>query len=142
MRQKLSLITLGVNDLERSVRFYQDGLGWKASSASGGDVVFFPMGGIVLSLYPRDKLAEDAMVDPAGSGFSGFTLAYNTRSKEEVDEVLKTVEGLGAVVVKKAQDVFWGGYNGYFADPDGHLWEVAWNPFFPFDEKDNLILPE
>jgi len=141
MRQKISLITLGVNDLERSVRFYRDGLGWEPSSASAEDVVFFPMGGIVLSLYPREKLAEDATVDPQGSGFSGITLAYNTRSKEEVDEVLKTVEGLGAVVVKKAQDVFWGGYSGYFADPDGHLWEVAWNPFFHFDEADNLVLP-
>jgi len=141
MRQKLSLVTLGVNDLERSVRFYRDGLGWKASSASGEDVIFFPMGGIVLSLYPREKLAEDAMVDPEGAGFSGITLAYNTKSKAEVDQVLETVEALGAKIVKPAQEVFWGGYSGYFADPDGHLWEVAWNPFFPFDEANNLILP-
>lgn len=141
MRQKISLITLGVNDLERSVRFYRDGLGWKPSSASEGDVVFFPMGGIVLSLFPRDKLAEDAMVNAEGRGFSGITLAYNTQSKEEVDEVLETVKSLGAKIVKPAQEVFWGGYSGYFADPDGHLWEVAWNPFFPFDDDDNLILP-
>ena len=105
-------------------------------------MIFFPIGGIVLSFYPRGKLAEDATVDPQGEGFSGITLAYNTRSKDEVDEVLKTVEDLGAVVVKVAQDVFWGGYGGYFADPDGHLWEVVWNPFFPFDKDDNLILPE
>jgi uncharacterized glyoxalase superfamily protein PhnB len=99
------------------------------------------MGGVVLGLYPRGLLAEDALVDPKGDGFSGITLAYNTKSKEEVDQVLKTVEASGARIVKTAQDVFWGGYHGYFADPDGHLWEVAWNPFFPFDENDNIILP-
>jgi catechol 2,3-dioxygenase-like lactoylglutathione lyase family enzyme len=141
MRPKLNLVTLGVRDFERSLQFYREGLGWQPSSASQGDVVFFPLGGVVLSLYPRDKLAEDAQVDSAGSGFSGITLAYNTKSQEEVDEVLRTVESLGAKIVKKAQKVFWGGYSGYFADPDGHLWEVAWNPFWGFDEADNLILP-
>ncbi|MBE7552676.1 MAG: VOC family protein [Anaerolineales bacterium] len=141
MRPKLNLITLGVKDFERSLQFYRDGLGWPLSSASQGDVAFFPLGGVVLALYPRDKLAEDAQVSPAGSGFSGITLAYNTKSQAEVDEVLQTVENLGATIIKRAQPVFWGGYNGYFADPDGHLWEVAWNPFFGFDEADNLILP-
>jgi catechol 2,3-dioxygenase-like lactoylglutathione lyase family enzyme len=141
MRQKLSIVTLGVKDLQRSLEFYRDGLGWALSSASGEDVAFFPMGGVVLGLYPRHLLAEDAMVDAKGEGFSGVTLAYNTKSKEEVDKVLETVAALGARVVKTAQEVFWGGYHGYFADPDGHLWEVAWNPFFPFDENDNIVLP-
>ncbi|MCL4302938.1 MAG: VOC family protein [Anaerolineae bacterium] len=141
MKPKLNLITLGVKDFARSMQFYRDGLGWPLSSASQDDVAFFPLGGVVLGLYPRDKLAEDAQVSPEGSGFSGITLAYNTKSQAEVDEVLQTVENLGATIVKRAQPVFWGGYNGYFADPDGHLWEVAWNPFFGFDEADNLILP-
>jgi catechol 2,3-dioxygenase-like lactoylglutathione lyase family enzyme len=141
MRPRLSLVTLGVRDFERSLQFYRDGLGWRPSSASQGDVAFFQLSGVVLALYPRDKLAEDARVSPQGSGFSGITLAYNAKSQEEVDQVLQTVENLGAKIVKKAENVFWGGYSGYFADPDGHLWEVAWNPFFSFDESDNLILP-
>jgi uncharacterized protein len=141
MRQKLSLITLGVNDFQRSMDFYAKGLGWKRSSASGDDVAFFPMDGVVLAVYPREKLAEDATVDASGRGFSGITLAYNTKSQAEVDEVLKTVQGIGGKIVKPAQQVFWGGYSGYFADPDGHVWEVAWNPEWGFDERDNLVLP-
>ncbi len=141
MRPRLSLVTLGVRDFERSLQFYREGLGWKPSSASQDDVAFFQLSGVVLALYPREKLAEDAQVSPQGSGFSGITLAYNAKSQEEVDLVLQTVENLGAKIVKKAQKVFWGGYSGYFADLDGHLWEVAWNPFFEFDESDNLILP-
>jgi catechol 2,3-dioxygenase-like lactoylglutathione lyase family enzyme len=109
------------------------------------DIIFsykiFSLGGIVLALYPREKLAEDATVETAGHGFSGITLAHNTKSKDEVDEVLKTAAGVGGAIVKPAQEVFWGGYSGYFTDPDGHLWEVAWNPFFEFDASDNLVLP-
>lgn len=141
MRPKLNLVTLGVKDFERALKFYQDGLGWQPSSASQDDVAFFPLGGVVLSLYPRDKLAEDARISPEGSGFAGLTLAYNAKSQAEVDEVLQTVERLGATITKPAEMVFWGGYSGYFADPDGHLWEVAWNPFWEFDEADNLVLP-
>lgn len=141
MKPRLSVVTLGVRDFERALHFYRDGLGWKPSSASQGDIAFFQLSGIVFALYPRDKLAEDAQVSPEGSGFAGMTLAYNTKSQDEVDQVLQTVESLGAKIVKRAQKVFWGGYHGYFADPDGHLWEVAWNPFFEFDDKDNLILP-
>jgi uncharacterized protein len=140
MRQKLNLVTLGVRNFERSKQFYE-ALGWKPSSASQDDIAFFPLGGVVLALYPREKLAEDAQVSSEGQGFSGVTLAYNTKSQAEVDEVLQMVEHLGAKIVKKAEKVFWGGYSGYFADPDGQLWEVAWNPFFEFDELDNLILP-
>ncbi len=141
MRPKLSIVTLGVTDLKQSLRFYRDGLGWKLSSASQEGIAFFPLGGIVLALYPREKLAEDATVEAAGHGFSGITLAHNTKSKDEVNEVLRTVAGVGGAIVKPAQEVFWGGYSGYFADPDGHLWEVAWNPFFEFDASDNLVLP-
>jgi uncharacterized protein len=140
MRQRLSIVTLGVADFERSLRFYRDGLGWQPSRNSSENIAFFPMGGTVLALYPRDKLAEDALVSPAGTGFSGFTLAYNAQGKEEVDAVLAAVQAIGARIAKPAQMVFWGGYSGYFADPDGYLWEVAWNPFFKFDEKDNLVL--
>ena len=123
------------------MNFYAKGLGWKPSSASGVNVAFFPMGGVVLALYPREKLAEDATVDPSGHGFSGITLAYNVKSQAEADEVLKAVESIGGKIVKPAQSVFWGGYSGYFADPDGYLWEVAWNPGFAFDDQDNLVLP-
>ncbi len=141
MRQKLNIVTLGVKDFQRALSFYKDGLGWKPSAASGEDIAFFPMGGVILALYPRDKLAEDATVEASGTGFSGVTLAYNAKTQEEVDQVLRTVQGLGARIIKPAQKVFWGGYSGYFADPDGHLWEVAWAPDFSFDEQDNLLLP-
>ena len=141
MRQQMHLITLGVSDINAALNFYENGLGWVRSSASQDDVAFFSMGGIVLALYPRDKLAEDATVPAEGTGFEGIALAYNTRSREEVDEVLANVGRLGAKVVKPAQDAFWGGYSGYFADPDGHLWEVAWNPFLEFDEGGGLKLP-
>jgi uncharacterized protein len=141
MRQKLNIITLGVKDFGRALNFYKNGLGWKPSSESQEDIAFFPLGGIILALYPWEKLAEDIAVSAEGSGFSGITLAYNAKTQEEVDEVLNTVEQLGAKIVKKAEKVFWGGYSGYFTDLDGHLWEVAWNPFFEFDESDNLLLP-
>ncbi len=141
MRQKLSVVTLGVKDLKRSLEFYQNGLGWKPSSSSGEEIVFFAMGSVVFALYPREKLAEDATVDAQGSGFTGITLAYNAKNQAEVDEVLRTAQAAGAKIVKPAQKVFWGGYSGYFADPDGYLWEVAWNPNWSFDENDNLVLP-
>lgn len=142
MRQKLTLITLGVKDLETSLKFYRDGLGWKPSSASQGNIIFFDLGGIGLSLYPRNLLAEDATVSPEGTGFSGITLAHNTKSIEEVDTVLLQAEKAGAKIIKKARKVFWGGYSGYFADPDGYLWEVAWNPFLEFDKKGALKFPK
>jgi len=130
MKAKISLVTLGVSDLRRSLKFYRDGLGLPAHGyKEGNEVVFFEMEGSWLGLYPKDKLAEDATVSPEGSGFAGITLAHNTGSKEAVDAVFALAVSAGARVVKKPQDVFWGGYSGYFADPDGHLWEVAWNPF-------------
>ena len=141
MRQKLNLITLGVRDFKAALEFYRDGLGWKLSDASQDDIAFIPMGGVVLAIYPLEKLAEDATVKaPKEKGFGGITISYNAKSKEEVIAVLKTAQKAGAKLVKPAQDVFWGGYSGYFADPDGYLWEVAWNPFFEMDENDNLKL--
>ena len=141
MRQKINVITLGVKDFKKSVEFYEKGLGWEKSSASQDDLALFPLGGIILSLYPRKLLADDATIKDEPIGFSGITLAYNAKSENEVDEVLKQVEKLGATIVKQAQKVFWGGYGGYFKDLDGHLFEVAFNPFWKFDKNDNLDLP-
>ena len=140
MRQYLHLVTLGVRDFERSFKFYSETLGWKPASASQDDVAFFQAGGAVLGLYPREKLAEDALTSSKGSGFAGVTLAYNARSEEEVDEIIRTLDAKGVRIVKQPQKAFWGGYSAYFADPDGFLWEVAYNPFFLFDESGNLNL--
>ena len=140
MRQKLNLITLGVNDFQKSIDFYEKGLGWKKSDASMENLALFPLGGIVLALYPRQELADDATIVNSQSDFSGLTMSYNAKSESEVDTVLKEVESLGATIVKPAQKVFWGGYSGYFKDLDGHLFEVAYNPFWELDENDNLKL--
>jgi uncharacterized protein len=127
MEQRLSLVTLGVTDVGRARRFYEDGLGWRRGN-DHEEVVFFQLGGMVLALWGREALAQDARLPGAGTRFGGIALAYNTRSREEVDAVLKEAEAAGATIPKPAEDTFWGGYSGYFADPDGHLWEVAWNP--------------
>ncbi len=141
MEQRLTLITLGVADLARSRRFYLDGLGWTASSAGNEHVVFIAAGGVVLGLYGRAALAEDMRVAAEGRGFAGFSLAHNVRTREEVDRVLAQAQAAGATVLKPAEEAFWGGYSGYFADPDGHPWEVAWNPFFPLDADGRVLLP-
>jgi hypothetical protein len=141
MEARLSIVTLGVSDLKRARKFYEVGLGWKASSASQDTIVFFQLGGIVLALYPHELLADDATVHAAGSGFRGFTLAHNVREKPEVAEILRVAESAGGKIVKPAQDVFWGGHSGYFADPDGHLWEVAWNPHFRLNQRGEVKLP-
>ena len=140
MNQHLHLITLGVRDFEKSKKFYVEILGWKPSGASQDDVAFFQAGSVVLSIYPREKLAEDAMTSPTGSGFSGIALAYNAGSEAEVDEIIGGLKAKGVKIVKEPQKVFWGGYSAYFADPDDYRWEVAYNPFFEFDENGNLKL--
>ena len=127
MEQRLSLVTLGVADLERARRFYEDGLGWRRGN-DHPEVVFYQLGGMVLALFSREALAADARIPAEGSGFGGITLAYNARTRAEVDAVLAQAEAAGAKILKPAEDAFWGGYSGYFADPDGHPWEVAWNP--------------
>ncbi|MBG9375513.1 VOC family protein [Panacibacter sp. DH6] len=139
MRQKLNLITLGVSDVETTARFYES-LGWKRSEHSTGDLVLFPLGGITMALYPRHLLAEDAAISDDATGFAGVTFSLNTKSEEEVDSVLHEVQSKGATIVKPAQKVFWGGYSGYFKDPDGHLVEIAFNPFWELDKEDNLKL--
>lgn len=139
MRQKFTLITLGVQDVSKSEDFYQK-LGWKKSKQSMEHYPLFPLGGIVLGLYPLEKLAEDTTLPYEKSIFSGITISYNAKSEIEVDEVLQKVAELGATIVKPAQKVFWGGYSGYFKDLDGYLFEVAYNPFWELDKNDNLIL--
>lgn len=141
MQPRLSLVTLGVSDLEKSRAFYE-AWGWKASSASQPSVAFFQANGLALALFGRADLARDAGVEDKPTGFAAITLAYNAHSKQEADEVFARAIAAGARAVKPLQDVFWGGYSGYFADPDGHLWEVAWNPFFPLDEQGHLFLPD
>jgi catechol 2,3-dioxygenase-like lactoylglutathione lyase family enzyme len=129
VKAKIGLITLGVRDLTRSLAFYRDGLGWPTHDYNpDADVVFFALEGTWLTLYPRDKLAEDAGV-PDGQGFGGITLAHNEPSPEKVDAVYAQAITAGARAVKPPQKSFWGGYSGYFADPDGYLWEIAFNPF-------------
>jgi hypothetical protein len=129
MEPYISLITLGVSDLVRSTTFYKQGLGLPAKEEFEG-VTFLNLRGTWLALYPRDALAADAHVSAVGNGFLGFTLAHNVKSKEAVDSVLKQAKAAGATIPKPAQDTDWGGYSGYFADPDGYLWEIAWNPHF------------
>ena len=129
----MSMITLGVSDLARSRKFYAEGLGFPQLDFDSENVAFFTLQGAWLGLYGHEALAEDAQVDGAGQGFRGVTIAHNVQTPEEVDAVLKTAQDAGATVTKPAEWVFWGGYSGYFADPDGHLWEVAYNPHLPVE---------
>ncbi len=130
MEPRLSFVTLGVSDLQRATRFYEEVLRLPRIQTPP-EVSFFELGKTWLALYPRELLAADAGVPAAGSGFPGFTLAHNVRSAGEVDWLLKEVADAGGCIVKPGQRADWGGYTGYFADPDGFLWEVAWNPQFP-----------
>jgi len=130
MEPRLSFVTLGVSDLQRATRFYEEVLNLPRIPTPP-EVTFFELGKTWLALYPRELLAADAGVPAAGSGFSGLTLAHNVRSAAEVDELLKAVASKGGRIVKPGTRADWGGYTGYFADPDGFLWEVAWNPNFP-----------
>jgi len=140
MEPRLNIITLGVHDLGRAVTFYRDGLGWPQSSASVGDFAIFKLTtGTALALYPRRLLAADANVKDS-DGFGGITLAQNVSDKKTVDLVLSQAVKAGGLLLKAAQDADWGGYSGFFADPDGHPWEVAWNPFLVIEEG-QLRLP-
>jgi catechol 2,3-dioxygenase-like lactoylglutathione lyase family enzyme len=130
MKPKISLITLGVRDLARSIAFYRDGLGFVTHNyTEGDDMVMFALEGSWLGLYPRAALAEDAQVSAEGGGFAGFSLAHNVATPQAVDAVHAEAVAAGATSVKAPQKVFWGGYSGYVADPDGYLWEIAHNPF-------------
>jgi predicted lactoylglutathione lyase len=141
MEQRVSIITLGVADLKRSQEFYER-LGWRQSMANTEGIAFFQAGGMALALYPRLELAKDANVAPDGQGFSGVSLAYNTSTRAEVDSVLEAAVAAGAKLIKPAKEAFWGGYSGYFSDPDGFLWEVAWNPSFAIAEDGSIRLPD
>lgn len=125
MEPRLSVVTLGVGNLAKAVAFYRDGLGLEKDER-WDTIAFFKMGTTVLALYPRDELAADAHVSPEGSGFSGVTLAHLVESEDQVDALLKHVETIGGRVVAPGEKKPWGGYSGYFADPDGHLWEVVY----------------
>lgn len=138
---RVTLVTLAVADVKLAREFYER-LGWRAHAAGNDDVAFFQAGGMVVSLFARAALAADAnMKDAKLPEFRGMTLAQNLCSKEEVDETMRAAIAAGAREVKHAQDTFWGGYAGYFADPDGHLWEIAFNPFWTLDADGNLKLP-
>lgn len=142
MEPRISIITLGVADLERSYRFYHEGLGLPTSKKPEDGIIFFQTGGVCLALYPLEGLAEDVSPDfpSERGGFPGVTLAHNTRTREEVDAVLALAAECGGTIVKQAQDVFWGGYSGYFADPDGHLWEVAHADSWQFNDDGSLVI--
>jgi uncharacterized protein len=142
MEQRISLITLSVTDLARSRYFYEHGLGWQPSSASNEQVSFFQTGSMVLALYGKTALAQDAQLAPEGTGFGGIALAYNVRQREEVDVVLAEAQAAGATLLTSAQETDWGGYAGYFADLDGYPWEVAWNPHFPLLDDGSVQLPQ
>lgn len=140
---RLNLISLGVRDIDRSLRFYRDGLGFQTSvKEENPGIVFFNNAGTKLALYPLEELANDIndKDSPKGKGFSGFTLAYNAKSMEEVDGIFKKAEKAGGIIEKAPQRVFWGGYSGYFSDPDGFYWEVAYSEEWEFDENDMLII--
>ena len=139
MEQRLSLVTLGVDDLGRARAFYE-ALGWTTGAQPEDDVVFFQAGGIVVALWGRDQLAEDSAVADSG-GWGGITLAHNVRSPEEVDAVLAEAEAAGATLSRRGAPTFWGGYSGVFVDPDGHPWEVAHNPHWTLRADGSIGLP-
>ena len=142
MEPRISIVTLGVKDLARSHEFYHRGLGFPTSKSPEEGIVFFKTSGTCLALYPRDKLAEDVgpEFEHSAATFSGVTLAHNVREKEQVAQLLDQAQKAGAKIVKPAQDTFWGGHSGYFTDPDGHLWEVAWGAF-DFNDDGSLKIP-
>lgn len=137
---RINLVTLGVADVASAREFYER-LGFVASGFESPGIAFFDMNGTVLALYGRDALAEDAGVPPSGEGFRGVTLAINLETREAVDTALAFVARMGGHIVQPAREVFWGGYSGYFTDPDGHLWEIAFNPITVLDERGQLTLP-
>jgi catechol 2,3-dioxygenase-like lactoylglutathione lyase family enzyme len=144
MEQRLSLVTLGVRDLARARKFYEQGLGWTRSGGVEGEVAFYQLGGMILGLWGRDELAGDARLKLApvtpGESFGGLALAYNTRNEAAVDAVLREAAAAGGTILKPGEKTVWGGYAGYFADPDGHPWEVAHNPFWTLREDGSVSM--
>jgi uncharacterized protein len=138
VEQRLSLVTLGVRELDRAREFYE-ALGWKSGAAPADDVVFFQTGCMIVALWGRDQLAEDTLVEDSG-GWGGVTLAYNARSPEEVDAVLAEADAAGATIPRRGAETFWGGYSGVFVDPEGHAWEVAHNPHWTLRDDGGVSL--
>lgn len=139
MEQRLTFITLGVADLETAKDFYVNAFGWTPLPAGDGKIYFFQLNGMTLGLWPAASLAEDAHVPAAGSGFKRFALAYCARSEAEVDRIFADLAAKGTRILKPPQNVFWGGYSGYIADPDDNCWEIAYNPFLKLDEAGNAV---
>ncbi|MCC9137408.1 VOC family protein [Pontibacter silvestris] len=136
MEQRLTLITLGVKNLQRSKDFYKNVFGWQPTEASTDGIIFFQLdGSIQLALFPQESLADDAGVPADGKGFRRFSLAHNVKSEQEVNELVAVLEERGATIVKRPEKVFWGGYSSYVSDPDDILWEIAYNPFLPLNEE-------
>lgn len=144
MKPRITIITLGVVDLPRAIRFYRDGLGFPTDAKNDASIAFFMTDGVRLALYPKKALAEDISnnIEVSKGGFGGITLAHNVDSKEEVAEVLALAQKAGGKIVKPAQDVFWGGHSGYFADLDGYYWEVAWAPMCTFDHTGAIVFKQ
>ena len=140
MDQRLSLVTLGISDLDRARKFYE-ALGWKTGASPADDVAFFQAGGMVVALWDRAKLAEDSAVKE-GSGWGGITLAYNTSSAKEVDDVIEEARAAGATIGREPGETFWGGYSAVFIDPDGYPWEVAHNPNWTIEKDGSVTLPK
>ena len=142
MEQRISLITLGVADLQRAVNFYEQVVGWKPEQSPPG-VVFFDLNGVVLALWPHDELAKDMNI-PTGSfpSYRGSSLAHNARSEAEVDAIFARLKLHGATILKQPQKAFWGGYSGYFSDPDGHVWEIAYNPFWTIRQDGRVAMKQ
>jgi catechol 2,3-dioxygenase-like lactoylglutathione lyase family enzyme len=139
MEKRLGTLTLGVRDLAKARAFYEQGLGWTRDGGEA-DIAFYQLNGLVLGLYEWPKLAIDAGVDEVGSGFRGVTLAYVVRKRDEVEEILREAEAAGAKILVNARETFWGGRDGYFADLDGHLWEVQWNPALDITERGEHVM--
>ena len=142
MEPRISIITLGVSDMQRAWRFYHDGLGLPTANKPTDAIIFFHLQGTILGLYPLAKLAEDVRKDfpPGKGGAGGITLAHNTRTRDEVNQILQQAEAAGGRIEKPAQITFWGGYSGYLSDPDGHLWEVAYADSWDFNPDGSLVL--
>lgn len=138
MEQRLTIITLGVSNLKKLTEFYESKFGWIKSESSNEYISFFTLNGIQLALYGKNELADDANVSSVGNGFKGFTLAYNTKSEKEVDQIIENLRAKGVEIIKEPQHVNWGGYSAYVADSDGNLWEIAFNPFLALDSKGNI----
>ena len=139
MEQRLTIVTLGVDDLSRMRTFYTEVFGWTPIDDSSDRIVFFQLNGIQLALFGREALAEDARVDAEGSGFRSFTLAHNLRSEKAVDRQFDVFEANGVTIVKSPAKTFWGGYSGYIADPEENLWEIAYNPYMVYDDAGNVV---